>query len=898
MNEPAPLLLPEVPSTSSASPPPMLSTRLYPPRPRSNLVARTRLLARLEDDPERRLTLICAPAGYGKSTLAGQWVRHLALPTAWVALEAADNDPAAFFGLIIAAVHRIDPDLAATVESLLTAGGTPVPEALMTQLIADLSVTTRPFVLVLDDYQAIAAPELHQAMDLLLQHRPPAMRLVLLSRVKSPLRLARLETSGELLVLTQADLQFSPEETHNYFHDVLVLDLTPSEIDLLLEQTEGWVTGLQLVGTALRGRERAHVANFVQEFVSKPDLGDRYLWEEVLEYQPDEVRSFLLHTAILDRFNADLCDAVTGTRNGVELLRWCERENLFLVPLVGQGAWYRHHHLFADTLRDQLSRTASEDDIADLHRRAAAWLEANGFVEEAIRHAMAGRDWDHAVRLLEEVCGELFERDHIATLRSWLQGIPPHVLATSPRLAFWLSWAHGRTGRWAGATAPLRMAEEAWTASGDHQGEELILLWHAARLLWAGDNLQAITFAQRALEHQTHERPTERILALMTRGIGHVNRGEPVAAEAMFAEVRTVIDTTGRPWLRPFEMTYSAAVLIEQGKLPEASLLCRQVIRAICDKPEEIWCQAALYELGRIYLEWGQLEEARLAFRQADDQAARMQTLHWRSQIRVGLARVAWAEGVIEEAFDEIEQAIAFATQLGTLQFVRDAYAQQARFWLKSHRLGLARRWAESSDLDPYLPPEYERQIEHLTYARLLIAEGRPELALPILQRIDQHAAEAGREGERVEMLLLIALAHKARDSAAEVFTALQAALELGSGGGYLRTFADEREELATLLRHAQARVSHRDYVKSILAEIAKSAPVAPLGSLEAPDALSEREVEVLRLVAEGLANRDIGQRLFISEKTVKTHLSNIMGKLGAANRTQAVDQGRHLGLL
>jgi LuxR family maltose regulon positive regulatory protein len=275
-----------------------------------------------------------------------------------------------------------------------------------------------------------------------------------------------------------------------------------------------------------------------------------------------------------------------------------------------------------------------------------------------------------------------------------------------------------------------------------------------------------------------------------------------------------------------------------------------------------------------------------------------MQELHVRGLVRAALARVMWAQGEREQAFDEIEQAIGFANQLGALQFVRTAGAQQARFWLSSNRLALAERWADSCDLDPYMPPEYERHIEHLTYVRLLIQQGRPALALVILQRIDQQAAEAGRQGDRVEILLLTALAHKAADHVEEAFQALHDALDLGKLGGYLRTFVDEGEHLATLLRHAAARISHRDYGKAIMAEITQAAVAAPLGPSDMPDALSEREIEVLRLVAAGLSNRAIGQGLIISEKTVKTHLSNIMGKLGVGNRTQAVEQARHLGVL
>jgi LuxR family maltose regulon positive regulatory protein len=414
----------------------------------------------------------------------------------------------------------------------------------------------------------------------------------------------------------------------------------------------------------------------------------------------------------------------------------------------------------------------------------------------------------------------------------------------------------------------------------------------------AANNHQTVELAQRALDCLPADRPSERIFALMTQGVAHLHHGESVAAEVVFSEARGLIDTSGRSWLRPFEMVYSATALMQRGKLLEASLLCRQVIRSGGDRAVDLWCQTALYVLGCIYLEWGLLDDARRTLERADELGEMMQELHVRGLVRAALARVMWAQGEREQAFDEIEQAIGFANQLGALQFVRTAGAQQARFWLSSNRLALAERWADSCDLDPYMPPEYERHIEHLTYVRLLIQQGRPALALVILQRIDQQAAEAGRQGDRVEILLLTALAHKAADHVEEAFQALHDALDLGKLGGYLRTFVDEGEHLATLLRHASARISHRDYGKAIMAEITQAAVAAPLGPSDMPDALSEREIEVLRLVAAGLSNRAIGRGLIISEKTVKTHLSNIMGKLGVGNRTQAVEQARHLGVL
>jgi LuxR family maltose regulon positive regulatory protein len=875
----------------------LVSTRLYPPRLRANLVTRPHLVSALNDNPDRRLTLICAPAGYGKSTLVAQWLADLALPSAWATLEAGDNDPHAFFGLIVAALHSIDRGLAPATAALLNDGELGHADAIVHQLVEELSATTRSFVLVLDDYHTIEEPAIHQAMDILAQHLPLTMQLVLISRTRPPLRLARLHVSGELLELGRSDLQFTTAEALKFYQDYLGLDLMPSQVLLLQERVEGWVTGLQLVGFALRGRPRELVERFVEEFVGNADFGDRYLWEEVLQRQPDDVQSFLLRTSVLDRFTAELCDAVTEHQDGDDMIRRCERDNLFIIPLDRLGSWHRYHHLFADALRERLSRVATDGEIEGIHRRASEWLEANGQREDAIRHAIAGQMWDWAVGLLEDHCAMLFEHERVASLLTWLQGLPPKVVESSPRLAFWLAWAFGRTGQWSKGLRSLRVAEESWTAEDDPLGRGLVLLWYAGRSLYARDNRRAIEFAQQALDLFPADQPTERIIALMTRGIAHLCHGHLASAEAVLADVRTTIDATGRSWLQPFEMAQSAAVLALKGELLESTVLCRRVIQAAGDRPTEFWVVVALLQLGEIYLEWGLLDDAERCFRRADDLAEMTHALQWPPSIRVGLARVAWAQGRTEDAFDEIEKGIGLANQLGSLQEVRSIKAQQARFWLASRQLALARRWADSCGLDPYLPPEYERQVEHLTYVRLLLQDGRADLALRILQRIDEQAEATGRQGQRVEILLLTALAHKVQGNSADAFKSLHGALELGAPGGYLRLFVDEGEDVAALLRHAAGRVGYRDYAQRLLAEIG-GAPGTELPHRSGtPEALSERELQVLRLVAAGLPNREIGQSLFISEKTVKTHLSNIMGKLGAINRTQAVEQARRLGL-
>jgi LuxR family maltose regulon positive regulatory protein len=646
----------------------------------------------------------------------------------------------------------------------------------------------------------------------------------------------------------------------------------------------------------MRDQSQERIRRFTAEFSGNVRPIEHYLWDEVIQRQPDEIREFLLHTSILVQLTPSLCDAVIGRDGSAALIQRLEQESLFIVPMDHFGHWYRYHYLLADVLRDRLARQVSEDELVDLHRRAAVWLEQHDLIEEAARHAEAGRDWEQATRLLEQIGSDLFEQDRVQTLRTWLQGVPPEALERSPRLAYWLAYALTRTGYFQQAVQPLRIAEQAWAGSGRTDIAALRIL-QAFRANVAQDSNRALEYAQQALDLLSEDQPNELALAYLTQGVVYFSHGETVNAERALASARVKADVGRRGWIQLAEMGTSAGVLVQQGKLLEATVLLRRLIK-LADEQHSIPYQHALYRLGNIYTEWDMLDEAERLLRHADVLAEQTRTMIWRSAICIELARVAWVWGEFEAAIDEIERAIDYANQIGWLSEVRYSRAQQARFWLASNQVALARRWAESAELDPYLPPEYERQFEHLTFVRLLIAEDQPSIALELLNSIGEQAEAMGRGGDMVEIMVLRALAYKRQGDAAGALEAVDRALALGEPSGYIRVFANEGEAIAPLLRYAQARGTRRDYAQRLLATIeGASAPPLPIQS-DASDALSDREIEVLRLVEAGLSNRDIGHRLFISEKTVKKHLSNILGKLQSANRTQAVDQARRQGLL
>jgi LuxR family maltose regulon positive regulatory protein len=872
-----------------------LTTKLSAPRLRPSLVARQHLLDRISS-ADTPATVICAPAGYGKSTLVTQWLVDAGIPTAWVSLDPYDSDPLDFFSLIVASIQSIDRDVGTLTRQLLTEVRAPSSQAIAKSILEDVYATTRPFALVLDDYQSVDNSDIHAAMSTMLHNLPPTLRVFIISRTEPPLQLARLRGQQELLELGHGDLRFTNDEALELLQRSDGLELTPGEVISINDRAEGWVAGLQLVSYVLRGHSPGRVRQFTEEFSGSVRSIENYLWEEVILRQPEATQQFLIQSSILSRFTAPLCDVVTGRTDSAAVIRQLEQDRLFLISLDDVGHWYRYHHLFADVLRDRLALETSEADLANIHRSAAAWLDEHGLFEDAARHAFAGRDWDRAVRLLERIGTELYDQDRVSTLYGWLQGLPQETLERSPKLAFMLSYALIRLGLFRQAEEPLNIAERAWTQDGN-PAELSVLRIMQAFLSFTDDVPRGIELVQDAIALVPEGLPYEKALGHLVLGVGYMVRGECAQAERAFVTTRLMTGEGRQSWIQLAEMGGSSTVLIQQGKLSEAEVLLRRMIK-LGDETYAIPSQQAHCRLGGLYVEWNLLADADQHFLHAENLCEQTNSMLWRCEICLGLARVAWARGDFEVAFDEVERAISFGNEAGMRSQVRYARAHQARFWLAAGRLALARLWAESCEIDPYDTSAYERFYEHLTYVRILIADDQFDLAHAMLSTIGERAKVAGRSGDLVEINLLTAIARKREGNHAEALEAIDRALTLGGPGGYVRVFVEEGETIAPLLRHISTRGANRDLAQRLLADIDGSVATSPQTETDLIDALSEREVEVLRLVSAGLANRSIGDHLFITEKTVKKHLSNILSKLGASNRTQAVDQARRMKLL
>ncbi len=875
----------------------ILSTRLYPPRARSNQIHRNHLIERIGFEFDQQIVLISAPAGYGKSTLVSQWISRADIPVAWISLDTSDNDPLSFFTLFISALQSIDPTLGISAFAILEEQGLTSELAVTHSLIEDLSTTTRPFALVLDDYHLIESPAVHRSVSLLLKHLPHLMRLFILSRSTPDLPLARHRSRGELIELEHEDLRFSHREAIKMMELVDGVELSIGEIGVLNERAEGWPAGLQLVTHLVRHQSKQRVTKVVEEFSGGLEPIESYLWEEVLNALPESSIDFLVRCSVFSQFCPELCDFALNRTDSDRLIRDLDRAHLFIVPLDDVGEWRRYHHLFRDVLRDRLVATCSESEIKLIHSSAANWLMQRGFIDEAAKHAIAGEDWETARPLLTSIAEDHYRNDNITSLQMRLSNLPPEVFADSPELAFLYSWALVRNGRAQECLSPLRAAEALWAQQNDHRnlGRVEIVLCFSEVIV---SNFQlAVQHAQRALELLPLDDHAERAAALVFMAAALLRLGEPLRIETALRQANAT-QLANNLWLRGSETAVHGQLLVMMGLLREAAVLYRRTIRSESNF-NSMQVQQAIALMSIILVEWNEIDEAEQLIRTGLRLAEETGTVFWNGRYHLGLAQVERHRGNGELALDEIELAIGLLEAVGSRHETRVARAMQARLWLDTNQLALARRWADRCDLDPHSEQSYERFPELTTYIRLLLAaEQQIKTAVELLLRLLESAESARRRGDVIEIRVLLSIAYRLGGNMADSLNSLELALALAEPNGYIKVFTNEGRGIAPQLRNLSVRGSRRDYVRRLLLIIDDETTEVAVRQPDLFESLSERELEVLRLVAAGLSNRAIGERLFITETTVKKHIGNVLGKLQTTNRTQAVDQARRMGLL
>lgn len=895
----------------------LLRTKLRPPRLPSNLMRRESLFVRLDEGLDRKLTLLSAPAGFGKTTLIGQWLEQIggtspapSARTTWVSLDAGDNDPVRFWRYVIVACQMFQPDLGSAGLELLHTLRQPPFEAMLTVFINELTQLPGRSILVLEDYHIITSSQIHQTMGFLLDHLPGTLHLVLVTRSDPPLPLARLRARGALNELRSVDLRFSPVETRAFLQQTLPLPLSPEAIARLESQTEGWAAGLRLAALALQRRQAAEIEQFLITFAGSHRHILEYLVEEVLGAQPEPLQAFLLQTTLLGRLTASLCDAVTGRIDSQTMLAELERANLFLTPLDGARQWYRYHPLFAEAMQHEARRRLGEGELARLNERASAWYEQHGFLSEAIETALSSRAFDRAAGLIDHILGPGSFYEEVHTLRRWLEQLPEKVLRTYPTLCLAFAMAILFTeDRRAPATAallegPLQLAEQGWQAEDNRPKLGEVLTFRAMVSWWQGDWPQAFRLARQALELLPEETTFWRGIALLHRGMEEWLGGRLNQARQTLLEARAVSETAGNVHGVMAATFLLGEVYAGQGELQQAAQLHRQVLAeaelAEVGEPLEDKAQASI-NLAALAYEWNDLETAETYAAQALDIGRQLGQEHFLVCSSLVLARVRHVNGETAQAQQLLHALIAQVKQ--PLQ-LREVQTGLARLALAAGDTAAAQRWSTTDLPSREDVPLIQQEQEALLITRRLIKEGEIEQALDMLERWQAEALAQGRSRSVLEMMVLQALAHYAATNQPQAKERLHRALALAQPAGYQRLFLDEGAALVALLQAVSAEVSDEplsSYVRA-LRDVAveeqgeATTSYTPRGQLVEP--LSSQEQRVLRLLAVGLSKPEIAEELIISVNTVKTHVQSIYRKLDVHSREAAGDVARHLNLL
>ena len=872
----------------------LLRTKLSIPPLRSKLVPRIRLINRLREGFQLKLTLVSAPAGFGKTTLVSEALKTSGLPSGWVSLDEHDKDPARFWSYFITALQSILPDAGTSVLGYIRSSQPPPIESLLTALINEISDIDHDFVLVLDDYHTIESSTIHSAIAFLLDQLPAQMHLVIISRTDPPLPLARLRGRALMAEIRAGDLRFNRDETAIFMNEVMELGITDTDIAALESRAEGWITGLHMAALSLQGRK--DTSDFIIAFTGSHRFILDYLIDEVLQKQPVDIQDFLLKTSILDRLTPPLCDVVTERTDSRDVLRLLEHNNLFVIPLDQARQWYRYEHLFADLLRHQMVITTDINRIDTLHNRASLWYEANDSIPDAIHHAIKAGNWERALVLIRNVSDMLMKHGETTTLVNWVKVLPEEMLFSHPDLFSNYMWALILTGNIDTAGSYLEQAEKTLQDDPLSLGGIIAMQAYIARI--RGDNQHTILLSTRALSLLPKEDFALRSIISLNLGMTLWQSGSSLSqASTAFYEADYTGRQTGNEYVAVTAKSFLGAIEASQGNLHKAEVLLREAVHTSQSPAGALGC---IY-LGTLLYEWNILKEANQQILRGID----LSQQSGNHEIQIGgyrlLAYIRQALNDFKGALDALQKADSITQSTGASTF------EQARNMschviidLAQGNLPSAENWAARMSEDADVLPFYPRL--NVTKARVFIAQNRKTDAQAQLNACYQQAVEQNLRFAQVEICVLQSLASTDITTA---LTFLADALQMGEAEGYVRTFLDKGEALADLLRKAKSHGISTTYTSKLLAAfqiefeaLRHTSNTVLYLSQPLAEPLSEREMAVLQLLSEGLSNREIAEKLVISTGTAKTHVHSIISKLNATGRTQAVTRARELKLI
>lgn len=882
----------------------ILSTKVFIPVRRSSVVHRPRLVDALTNGMYRKLTLITAPAGYGKTTLVSEWLTSSSQPVAWLSLEEADNDPLRFLSYFIASLQTIEKDFGKNLFSILQSSQPPPIESLITFLINEITAMSYPFILVLDDYHVINSNVIDNAISILLERIPPQLHLVIITREEPSLPLARLRVRNQLTEVRAKDLRFSPSEVDEFFERVMELNLTSENIALLASRTEGWVAGLQLAAISMKGHEPD---SFIQSFTGNNQYIVEYLIDEVLHIQSPDIQTFLLRTSILDRFCGSLCDAVMYDENegncyspasSQEILEYLDRSNLFIIPLDNEKRWYRYHHLFAELLRNRLnSKQAGDvDSISDLYLRASIWFEKQGLDIEAFHYAATSKDITRAAHLSEGKGMPLIFRGAVTPVLNWLDSLASKELDNRP--ALWVMYASAllMTGQLSEVEPKLQEAENAIKsmALDDHLKD---LLGHIAAIratLAVNSHRADIIIAEsiRALEYLHPDNLPVRTSTIWSMGYAYQLQGDRMAAGKSYSEALTISQKIGHIIINVLSTFGLGNVHELENHLYMAEQKYQEAIKLAIGSLPLIACEGHL-GLARIYFEWNDVDASKLHVQQSIQIAKQFGNMERVIAGEVFLARIMLEIGELNSTTSTLDQMEHLCLLHNLEHLIPKIAVVQADLLLLQGNCSAAKQLAIKHGLRLY-------------EARILFMQGDKQAAHLVLEQLREYVEDKGLKDESLKVIILQSIVMHANGEKLKAFQLVLEALTIAETGGFVRTFLQEGIPMLNLLREVVHNYGSSVYLNKLLLTFeeqkqnrgSESALHLEQSTKNLIEPLSERELEVLNLIARGFSNQEISKRLFIALPTVKGHNRTIFDKLQVKRRTEAVARARELGIL
>jgi LuxR family maltose regulon positive regulatory protein len=888
----------------------LVRTKLFIPRPRKNLVRRPRLVERLNRGLDGKFTLIAAPAGFGKTTLLSEWIPQSPCCVTWLSLEQSDNDPTRFWTYFIASLQSLSPQLGENALALLQSSQAPPIASILTVLINEITAFEEMFALVLDDYHAIDSQSIHQSLTFIIDHLPRNMHILMTTRVDPPLPVARLRARDQLTEIRAHDLRFSADEAAAFLTQVMGLELSVEQVIMLEARTEGWIAGLQIAALSMQGRD--DLSEFVRMFSGSHRHVLGYLADEVLNRLPKQVLDFLLYTSILDQLCGPLCDAVTEGEAGQAVLESLEHSNMFILPMDEEGKWFRYHHLFAEVLQGRLKGTQPER-LPELHRRASQWLEASGRSAEAIDHAISGKDFPRAAHLIAGIIQSYNNRGAGATLIRWIDQLPEELVFENADLFSHKGWLLYLAGRSNEAKDHADKARTYITIDTPPAARGRLAYLDSQLAIARGDMSAVQAFALEAIEMIGENDVFFRILALMTIASVQTIVGNTKDAIGHLREAARIGERSGQPFPTLTAHAKLANQLNLQGSLQEARVICQHAMGLYLDssgQPSPISSIAFV-------------EAAKLAYEE-DDMAALEQYLRVATRLEAALSipglsfeinyiqtLFEGAQGNLESALDLARRGRANAEQMGLKGYIAVFTALEVDLLRRLKEVTAFKEWIASAGSTFARCDQLLNMYGSIVYARFLIHQRDLSTATELITRMEKAARQSDYVRSLLTLLSLKSLMYRWQGDSEQAHASLEEALHLAMPQKYRRVFIDEGEPMRELLLDHQSIVKRRvgtldqsetlealAYLDRLLAAFPSQTDSDAAGHGTLPEPLSERELDILRLIAAGRSNQEIAEKLVIALSTVKSHINNLYGKLGTNRRTEAIAIAREMGLL